>query len=140
VDGLERGLSVDQDRGGPDQPRSERRGSYSVGPGRRTAELWKRRGTGRIHRPSWRSPGKPREGLRFHDLRHSYASWLIASGVPITDAQKVMGHENPQTLLGIYAHVQEGSRDRILHALAAFSLPLGGSEADTMADPRVKCP
>jgi integrase len=73
-------------------------------------------------------------GLRFHDLRHSYASWLIASGVPITDAQKVMGHENPQTLLGIYSHVQDGSRDRILHALAAFSLPLDGSDTDTATD------
>jgi hypothetical protein len=43
--------------------------------------------------------------------------------VPIADAQKVMGHESPQTLLGIYTHVQNGARDRITGALAA-SLPL----------------
>jgi integrase len=67
---------------------------------------------------------KAHGGLRFHDLRHSYASWLITSGVPIADAQKVMGHESPQTLLAIYTHVQNGARDRIIGALAAFSLPL----------------
>jgi hypothetical protein len=67
---------------------------------------------------------KAHGGLRFHDLRHSYASWLITSGVPIADAQKVMGHESPQTLLGIYTHVQNGARDRTIGALAAFSLPL----------------
>jgi integrase len=46
---------------------------------------------------SGRHGGRPEAsgGLRFRDLLHSYASWLIASGVPITDAQKVMGHENP---------------------------------------------
>jgi hypothetical protein len=47
--------------------------------------------------------------------------------VPIADAQKIMGHESPQTLLGIYAHAQNGARDRIIGALAAFSLP---SESD----------
>lgn len=68
-------------------------------------------------------------GLRFHDLRHSYASWLITSGVPIADAQRVMGHENPHTLLSIYTHVQQGSQDRIMDALAAFSLPSDASSA-----------
>jgi integrase len=62
-------------------------------------------------------------GLRFHDLRHSYASWLITSGVPVPDVQRVMGHEHPTTTLAIYTHVQEGSENRVLEALAAFSLP-----------------
>ncbi|HET6297325.1 MAG TPA: site-specific integrase [Kribbella sp.] len=62
-------------------------------------------------------------GLRFHDLRHSYASWLITSGVPVPDVQRVMGHERPTTTLAIYTHVQGGSQERVLDALAAFSLP-----------------
>lgn len=77
---------------------------------------------------------KAHGGLRFHDLRHSYASWLITSGVPIADAQKVMGHESPQTLLSIYTHVQNGARDRIIGALAAFSLPLE-PESDSTEEP-----
>lgn len=62
-------------------------------------------------------------GLRFHDLRHSYASWLITSGVPVPDVQRVMGHESPTTTLAIYTHVQMGLENRVLDALAAFSLP-----------------
>lgn len=80
---------------------------------------------------------KAHGGLRFHDLRHSNASWLITSGVPIADAQKVMGHESPQTLLGIYTHVQNGARDRIIGALAAFSLPLE-PESEPTDEPKGK--
>ncbi|WP_199234884.1 tyrosine-type recombinase/integrase [Kribbella sp. VKM Ac-2568] len=59
-------------------------------------------------------------GLRFHDLRHSYASWLITSGVPAPDVQRVMAHERPTTTLAIYTHVQGGSQERVLDALADF--------------------
>ena len=52
-------------------------------------------------------------GLRFRDLRHSYASWLITSGVPVPDVQRVMGHERPTTTLMINTHVQGGSRSRL---------------------------
>jgi len=34
-----------------------------------------------------------------------------------------MGHENPTTTLATYTHVQNGLEDRVLGALAAFSLP-----------------
>ena len=67
--------------------------------------------------------GSAAGGLRFHDLRHSYASWLITEGVPVPDVQRVMGHEHPTTTLAIYTHVQKGSGDRILGALSAFELP-----------------
>lgn len=69
-------------------------------------------------------------GLRFHDLRHSYASWLITSGVPVQDVQRVMGHENPTTTLAIYTHVQMGYENRVLDALAAFSLPIDDDDDD----------
>ncbi|MEV5968352.1 tyrosine-type recombinase/integrase [Kribbella sp. NPDC051952] len=53
-------------------------------------------------------------GLRFHDVRHSFASWLITSGVPVPDVQRVMGHERPTMTLAIYIHVQGGSQERVL--------------------------
>jgi integrase len=36
--------------------------------------------------------------LRFHDLRHSYATWLD-DGVPPNMVQRVMGHETVTTTL-----------------------------------------
>jgi integrase len=36
-------------------------------------------------------------GLRFHDLRQSYATWLVDDGVPPNMVQRVMGHERSAT-------------------------------------------
>ncbi|WP_433787555.1 tyrosine-type recombinase/integrase [Actinomycetospora sp. CA-101289] len=55
-------------------------------------------------------------GLRFHDLRHSYATWLVDDGVPPNMVQRVMGHENVTTTLQLYTRRTE-HHDRILDAL-----------------------
>lgn len=41
---------------------------------------------------------------RFHDLRHFSASHLIAAGVDVRTVAGRLGHANPSTTLGIYAH------------------------------------
>ena len=43
-------------------------------------------------------------GLRFHDLRHSYATWLVSDGVPINVVSRLMGHEQISTTLNRYTH------------------------------------
>ncbi|MBQ0891931.1 tyrosine-type recombinase/integrase [Micromonospora sp. U56] len=43
-------------------------------------------------------------GLRFHDLRHCYATWLVSGGVPVNIVQAVMGHEQASTTLNRYTH------------------------------------
>ncbi|NMI00851.1 tyrosine-type recombinase/integrase [Pseudonocardia acidicola] len=55
-------------------------------------------------------------GLRFHDLRHSYATWLVDDGVPPNMVQRVMGHERSSTTLDLYTRRTDNS-DRILEAL-----------------------
>ncbi len=45
------------------------------------------------------------KGMRFHDLRHTHATILLASGVMINVVSKRLGHANVDTTLGIYAHV-----------------------------------
>lgn len=55
-------------------------------------------------------------GLRFHDLRHSYATWLVDDGVPPNMVQRVMGHERSATTLDLYTRRTDNS-DRILQAL-----------------------
>lgn len=41
-------------------------------------------------------------GLRFHDFRHSYATWLVDGGVPMNMVQRVMGHERSLTTLDLH--------------------------------------
>jgi integrase len=55
-------------------------------------------------------------GLRFHDLRHSYTTWLVDDGVPPNMVQRVMGHERSSTTLDLYTHRTDNS-SRILDAL-----------------------
>lgn len=43
--------------------------------------------------------------IRFHDLRHSFASMLIAQGENIKYIQKVMGHSSIQVTLNVYSHL-----------------------------------
>lgn len=45
------------------------------------------------------------KNLRFHDMRHTFATLAIESGVPIKTVQGMLGRQNIQTTLGIYAHV-----------------------------------
>lgn len=54
-------------------------------------------------------------GLKFHDLRHSYATWLVDDGVPPTTVMRAMGHEKVTTTLELYARRTDDS-DRILRA------------------------
>jgi integrase len=55
-------------------------------------------------------------GLRFHDLRHSYATWLVDDGVPPNMVQRVLGHERSTTTLDLYTRRTDNS-SRILDAL-----------------------
>jgi hypothetical protein len=54
-------------------------------------------------------------GLRFHDLRQNYATWLVDDGVPPNMVQRVPGHERSTTTLDLYTHRTDNS-SRILDA------------------------
>jgi integrase len=43
--------------------------------------------------------------MRFHDLRHSAATILLAMGVPIKVVQELLGHKDINTTLNVYGHV-----------------------------------
>lgn len=74
--------------------------------------------TGGRPRLVWtKGPGKR---PRIHDLRHTYASWAIAAGVPITVIQRSMGHESIVTTSDTYGHLQRADYE----ALAAATSPL----------------
>ena len=57
-------------------------------------------------------------GLRFHDLRHSYATWLVSRGVPVNDVQRAMGHERASTTLDRYTHRSDHQDEHVRGAFA----------------------
>jgi len=55
--------------------------------------------------------------LRFHDLRHSYATWLVSDGVPVNVVQRVMGHQHASTTLNLYTHAPDDYDGRVRAAI-----------------------
>lgn len=43
--------------------------------------------------------------IRFHDLRHCNATWLLLKGVDLKTVQEHLGHADPNTTIQIYGHV-----------------------------------
>ena len=48
--------------------------------------------------------------IRYHDLRHSCASLLLANGVPVKQIQEWLGHSDFSTTANIYAHLDYSSK------------------------------
>jgi integrase len=48
--------------------------------------------------------------VRFHDLRHTFASLLVAQGADVVFVSRQLGHASPATTLGIYAHLFDAAR------------------------------
>ena len=51
--------------------------------------------------------------IRFHDLRHSCASLLVANGFTLKDIQEWLGHADIQTTANIYAHLDVERKNKI---------------------------
>jgi integrase len=72
--------------------------------------------------------GLARGPLRYHWLRHAFASALISAGCSVKAVADVMGHQSPSITLSTYASLWPGDEDRIRSAIdAAWSpRPLAG--------------
>ena len=65
--------------------------------------------------------------IRFHDLRHSCASLLLANGVPMKMIQEWLGHSDFSTTANIYSHLDYASKvssaEAMLNGLGMGSNP-----------------
>ncbi len=89
---------------------------------------------GDIIKPNYVSCGFPKlleeHGLRrvrYHDLRHSCASLLLANGVPMKQIQEWLGHSDFSTTANIYAHLEYSSKVISADAMLA-GLGIGNRE------------
>ena len=65
--------------------------------------------------------------MRFHDLRHSCASLLLANGVHLKHIQEWLGHSDFTTTANIYAHLDYKSKITSAQAMeTGLALPEGG--------------
>jgi integrase len=57
--------------------------------------------------------------IRFHDLRHTAISQLIAGGTPLVTAQKIAGHSRVSTTADVYTHVVQAQFDEAADRIGA---------------------
>lgn len=48
---------------------------------------------------------------RFHDLRHTYATWLLSRNVPVHTVSKLLGHTSIAITADIYGHCVPSEAD-----------------------------
>ena len=59
-----------------------------------------------------------------HQLRHTYATRLVESGMNIKQIQYLLGHDDVHLTLSIYSHVTQNRPEELIGAVsAAFSAP-----------------
>jgi len=61
----------------------------------------------RYFEPALNAAGLAR--IRFHDLRHTYASLLIEQGENIKYIQSQLGHSSPTVTWNVYAHLMKST-------------------------------
>lgn len=71
--------------------------------------------TERNLKPLLRKAGLP--VIRFHDLRHVFASLMLSNGTRPDLVAQMLGHSNPATTLRIYAHLMPGDQQAAMARL-----------------------
>ena len=77
---------------------------------------------------------------RLHDLRHFYASGLIAAGCDVVTVQRALGHTSPSITLDTYSHLWPDAEDRTRKAAAGLVDQALGATADGLRTQAAKTP
>jgi integrase len=73
--------------------------------------------------------------IKVHDLRHFYASGLIAAGCDVVTVQRALGHASASTTLSTYSHLWPDAEDRTRKAAAAIMRTALADSADFLRTP-----
>ena len=76
------------------------------------------------------------DGVRIHDLRHTYASNAVSSGMPIQMVGRLLGHTQLQTTMR-YAHLADDPVNRAAEENAARLSGMIGAESQTRPTLRI---
>ena len=70
------------------------------------------------------------EEYTLHDLRHFYASGLIAAGCDVVTVQRALGHSSATITLNVYSHLWPTAEDRTRAAAAGLMAAAARAPAD----------
>jgi integrase len=70
------------------------------------------------------------EGVTLHDLRHFFASGLIAAGCDVVTVQRAMGHRSASMTLDVYSHLWPDAADRTRDAVSGLIQDSFGARED----------
>lgn len=68
------------------------------------------------------------QGVRFHDLRHTFASLMLLRGVPAKVISEALGHASVAFTMDTYSHIMQGMQSDAM-ALLDEVLPVGKNGA-----------
>lgn len=84
----------------------------------------------RVLAPALRDAGLADLGATIHDLRHTYASWLVQGGVALERISELLGHASLSTTQ-IYAHLAPARHEELAAALRGPRVA-NGSQTDAI--------
>ena len=58
--------------------------------------------------------------MRFHDLRHTFASILINQDVPLLNVSTFLGHSDLSTTANIYAHLDKSKKQKSADVISSI--------------------
>jgi integrase len=99
---------------------------------------------GALNRHQWNAAWRPARAAAgipasrdagFHQLRHHFASSLLARGVDIRALASYLGHHDPGFTLRIYTHLMPDSADRMRKAVDAALAADGTATARKAGNP-----
>ncbi|MBI2585955.1 MAG: site-specific integrase [Rhodospirillales bacterium] len=71
--------------------------------------------------------------LRFHDLRHTFASRLVQQGIPLYEVMHLTGHKTV-SMVQRYSHLAPDYQDRAIQALNRYGHKMDTADSNGPAE------